>query len=159
NNLTFFIELVDASGNPVRRGVPGELLVTSIGDRLCPHVRYRTGDVYTWLPDCCCGHAFPAVRHEGRRRHFIVGADGALTPKEVDDMIDFEWLAIYKLDQVSPRAALLTYVATREPPGASHLIEERLGPRLGAIGVDLKVRSHEAYVSAERSGKFSSCVS
>lgn len=53
NNSAFHIELLDRVGlTPVSRGQIGELVITSLGDRLLPHVRYRTGDLYRLMTPC-----------------------------------------------------------------------------------------------------------
>lgn len=49
-------EIVDDQGNPVPKGVEGELVITTIGMEAMPLIRYRTGDYTRILPDkCACG--------------------------------------------------------------------------------------------------------
>jgi phenylacetate-CoA ligase len=54
-----FIEVADARGQPLPpdgKGDTGEILVTTLGERAMPLVRYRTGDAAAWLPGPCpCG--------------------------------------------------------------------------------------------------------
>lgn len=51
------VEVADqATGAPLSLGATGEILVTTLGARAMPLVRYRTGDAAQWLPGpCCCG--------------------------------------------------------------------------------------------------------
>src|SRR6185295_16332980 len=64
NSDHFYLELM-TERRPTEVGELGELVITSIGDRVSPHIRYRTGDLFRRL-NCSCGHRFPAVRAEGR---------------------------------------------------------------------------------------------
>jgi phenylacetate-coenzyme A ligase PaaK-like adenylate-forming protein len=52
-----FVEVADfATGAPLPEGETGELLVTTLGERALPLVRYRTGDAGRMLPGPCpCG--------------------------------------------------------------------------------------------------------
>ena len=60
NEGEFIAEILDlATGQPVREGQVGELILTSLGRWGCPAIRYRTGDLvrhggYT----CACGRSF-----------------------------------------------------------------------------------------------------
>jgi phenylacetate-CoA ligase len=61
----YIAEIIDpASGRPVSPGVPGELVLTTLGRLGSPLVRYRTGDVVCADPrPCPCGRAL--LRLEG----------------------------------------------------------------------------------------------
>jgi len=51
------VEIADpATGAPLPPGATGEILVTTLGERAMPLVRYQTGDAARWLPGPCrCG--------------------------------------------------------------------------------------------------------
>jgi len=71
------VEVADpATGAPLSSGATGEILVTTLGARAMPLVRYRTGDAAQWLPGpCCCGSPL-------RRLGGVLGriaADGSIT--------------------------------------------------------------------------------
>lgn len=157
NSSTFYLELIADNEAPLAETME-ELVVTSLGDRLCPHIRYRTGDMYTVLGDCTCGHPFPAVRHEGRRRDMIVrDTKIVLTPKQLDELIGGDCVDLYKLEQLTEDTFDFRYIPADHPQHdcESHLrsvLVDSLRP--GHINIEA---TH--YIPCERSGKFLSCVS
>lgn len=64
-----------ATGEPLPPGQTGEILVTTLGERAMPLVRYRTGDAGSRLPGPCpCGSALPRLgRVPGR-----IAPDGSI---------------------------------------------------------------------------------
>jgi phenylacetate-CoA ligase len=58
-----WIEFLDPdTGEPVPPGGVGELVVTQLGERAMPLVRYAPGDLYrTWAEPCPCGDSAPRV--------------------------------------------------------------------------------------------------
>jgi len=52
-----YVEIADyATGAPLPDGIQGEILLTTLGERALPLVRYRTGDAGVLLPGpCACG--------------------------------------------------------------------------------------------------------
>jgi phenylacetate-CoA ligase len=134
--------------------------VTSLGDRLEPHIRYRTGDLYRLMPACPCGHSFPAVRHEGRGRHVLQLPDGGtITPKAFDDLVGPDPLVIaYRMHQRSSERFHVKYIPS---PQAPHGLDRRIGERVrDALGRGASVTVESTpYIASERSGKFLSCVS
>lgn len=160
NNRSFYTELV-VSERPAEPGEAADLYVTSLGDRLCPHIRYHTGDIYRLLEPCPCGHPFPAVRCEGRRNDLIVGGGGSraiLTPKELDLALDLDWIDVYRLAQVDEASFDFRFAGgAGSPPDAESLIRDLLA---GPLGRDASLSvERTGYIPAERSGKFLSCVS
>lgn len=71
------VEIADpATGAPLPPGAMGEILVTTLGPRAMPLVRYRTGDAAHWLSGPCrCGSP---LRRLGRVLGRIA-ADGSIT--------------------------------------------------------------------------------
>lgn len=74
------LEIVDpATGAPLppsKTGEPGEILVTTLGPRAMPLIRYRTGDAARLLPGPCpCGCPLPRLGPVPGR----LGPDGTIT--------------------------------------------------------------------------------
>jgi phenylacetate-CoA ligase len=163
NNSSFFAEfLVDS-----RPAVPGELaelIVTSIGDRLLPHMRYRTGDIYRLgLEPCECGSDLPLATHEGRRQNMVAlvkdGQQVWVSPREVDGSIGAEpTIDVYHLHQAKDGSLRFQYIPSSWPTRVNEwLLEERLRELLGSepkLAIDA-VR----YIPCQQSGKFASCTS
>lgn len=164
NAESFYLELLPEGDGPTRPAVPGELAelyVTSIGDELSPHIRYRTGDLYTLVDgDCPCGHAFPRVVHQGRRKDVMRAGDGGvlLTPKQLDELVGpARWLDVYKLRQLAPGRFQFRYVPAEGEP------DDSLGGNLRDVlssnpSTDLTFEAVD-YIECERSGKFLPCIS
>ncbi len=59
-------------------GEPGAILVTDLLNHAMPLIRYRIGDVGSWMPGTCpCGRGLPRLAAvNGRVSDFLVGADG-----------------------------------------------------------------------------------
>ncbi|BCY09073.1 hypothetical protein [Actinoplanes sp. L3-i22] len=144
---------------PAGPGEVGELVVTSIGDRLLPHVRYRTGDLYRRQPGCPCGSAFPAVRHEGRAAHYLLTPDGRrISPKAFDEVIGPDPAVIaYRMRQRTGRRFRFGWIPApgAAPEAAAALcrrVEQLLGP-----GAELRAEAVE-HLASQQTGKFLSCV-
>ena len=161
NTDSFYLELL-VGDRPAEPGELAELYVTSIGDQISPHLRYRTGDIYTLVDgDCPCGHRFPRVEFEGRGRDVIRRAGAVrLTPKGLDRLVgDPGWIDLYKLRQLDDDRFSFRYI---RPDGTDRTrdaatLTERLHDRLGG---DAKLAVDEVdYIECERSGKFLPCVS
>ena len=62
------LEIVDASGSPVRKGEVGRVLVTLLGNDAFPMIRYDIGDLAKQSGvDCECQRPLPTIEHiEGR---------------------------------------------------------------------------------------------
>ncbi|MEU2611442.1 phenylacetate--CoA ligase family protein [Micromonospora sp. NPDC007271] len=160
NTATFFMELLDATAAEVPEGGVGELVATSLRDRLLPHVRYRTGDLYRRLPPCPCGSPFPAVRHEGRAVHHLALPDGrGLSPKEFDDLVGADpGVVLYRMQQRSPRRFRFSYVPAEGTDGTATgaALRERI---VAALGPDAQVEVEQVeYIATDRTGKFLSCL-
>lgn len=158
NTECFYFEVL-AGGRPADPGELGELVVTSLGDRLSPRIRYRTGDFYTVVEGVCdCGLAQPRVLCHGRARDVIAGVSGtAVTPLMLDRLVGpADWLQIYKLRQSKDGSCRLRYVPVA---GADHLSAARvLREDLARVtGRPVSVQP-VTYIESERSGKFLSCV-
>ena len=75
-----WLEIVDDLGRACPPGAPGRVLVTLLGNRGFPLIRYDIGDMATWAEAvaCPCGRPFPLLKSiEGRRLEFLRATDGA----------------------------------------------------------------------------------
>lgn len=71
------LEIADpATGAPLPMGQTGEIVVTTLGRRALPLIRYRTGDAAAWIPGPCpCGSALRRLgRVPGR-----IASDGSIS--------------------------------------------------------------------------------
>ncbi|MEV2279123.1 hypothetical protein AB0I72_26420 [Nocardiopsis sp. NPDC049922] len=162
NNVKFHTEFLVGS-RPALPGERAELVVTSIGDRLSPHLRYRTGDIYTVeAGPCACGSDLPLARHEGRYTTMIkVVRDGEtvwVSPRDVDDAVGDDLpIDVYQLHQRGNGDLEFRYIPSRAAKVDEDDLRERLANLFGA-GYTLTLEA-VAYIPAARSGKFASCTS
>jgi phenylacetate-CoA ligase len=161
NDRNFYTEFL-VGDLPARPGEAAELVITSIGDRLLPHLRYRTGDVYrlTGIP-CDCGSDLPVVRHEGRWQTMIRRPGRAsrygISPRDVDDAIGADLpVDVYRLHQRADLSCELSFVASSRALDLAPELRERVCRLLGDE-VPLTVETVD-YIPAQRSGKFASCT-
>ena len=85
NEDAYLFEIIDPNtGKPVPDGAEGELVVTTLFKESAPFIRYRIGDITSFMTDtCACGRAFKRLKPVRGR---------------VDDMIKVKGVAIYPLD-------------------------------------------------------------
>ena len=60
-------EIVDEGGNILPTGEYGELVISTVGLRAMPLLRYRTGDYTRFLPPCLCGGVARRIDRVSRR--------------------------------------------------------------------------------------------
>ena len=74
------VEIVDDSDKPVPIGQTGQLICTSLTNRVQPFIRYRVGDVGALQADnCSCGSLLPILKSiEGRIDDVLITRDGRL---------------------------------------------------------------------------------
>ncbi len=77
-------EPVDADFRPVPPGCPSQkVLITNLGNRVQPYIRYEMGDSVTVSPEPCpCGSPLPSIVVEGRNDDILrfTGPDGRSVP-------------------------------------------------------------------------------
>jgi phenylacetate-CoA ligase len=77
----YLFEVIGDSGKPLGPGELGELVLTSLGSRAMPLIRYRTGDLaIVQDAPCGCGISRRVLHHHGRSCETIV-ADGVAVEK------------------------------------------------------------------------------
>jgi len=73
------IEIVDAYGQPVQPGSPGQVVATGLRNHLQPLIRYKIGDIARWSidQDCFCGRKMPILEAiDGRFEDICYTSDG-----------------------------------------------------------------------------------
>lgn len=150
-------ETVDANGQPVAPGHPGEIVITHLASKDYPFIRYRTGDVAV-LDDrvCACGRGLPLVRElQGRSTDFIVARDGTVMHglALIYVLRELPGIAGFKIVQESLD---LTRVQVVRGDGFAADTPERIragiARRLGD-GVEVQVELVDG-IAPERSGKY-----
>lgn len=98
------LECVGADG-PVPAGERGQAVVTCLGPRAVPMIRYRVGDVIRMLVERCpCGSAFPLIEAPvGRADDALRLPDGRLLyPAECDAFVGCHEVLQYRFVQTAP---------------------------------------------------------
>jgi phenylacetate-CoA ligase len=85
-----FIEILDDEGKPLPEGIPGEVVITTLGVEGMPLLRYRTGDIAALHAEpCSCGRFSrrlgPVV---GRKGQMIKYRGTTLYPPAVYDLLN-----------------------------------------------------------------------
>lgn len=159
NIKDYYIEFIK-DGQPAKPGELAEMVITTLGDRLSPHIRYATGDLYRLSPEPCpCGDSAPMVRHEGRVKNVLWLKDGSLvTPKELDELIGpASWIDMYQMNQLNDDEFSFQYMSN---DGWTQQLEDDLVETLkDALKTKNIHCSTTSYLPADRGGKFMSCVS
>jgi phenylacetate-CoA ligase len=86
----FYPEVLDPeTGEPVAAGKPGELVLTTLTKEALPVLRYRTGDITTFVEgDCPCGRTFPRIaRFFGRVDDMLVIRGVNVFPSEIEAVV------------------------------------------------------------------------
>lgn len=158
NNVDYYLELLDVDGNPVRVGEPGELCISTVGDRLSPKLRYLTGDLYAAVDGPCpCGSPLPVVRYLGRRRYLLSGCTGEpISAAMLDEAVgDRPWLRQYQCEKFDGPRFVVHCIPEYAPD------EEELKRLRDSVAELLKCENVSidltGYIPAERSGKFLTC--
>jgi len=158
---SLIVELVDAAGQPVPDGEPGEVVVTHLENLGMPLIRYRTGDVARRDPNPCpCGRGISVLQQvEGRRTDQLMRKDGGTAHalsviyvlRETPGVREFKVVQRAGLDL---DVALVPDCEFDRVDQAS--LASRLGRQLGGVDVTLRLVDQ---IASDRSGKFRYVVS
>jgi phenylacetate-CoA ligase len=148
NDDAFLVEILGADAAPVPPGTPGELVVTSLGLRSMPLIRYRTGDIGASVPGPCeCGRGLGLLtRVQGRTAHAIRRPDGGLITTPVVTRLlgraaAYEWVDRFQVREEAGNRLRFLIIARRAPSdaqreGLRRTLEDELG-RHFQITIDL----------------------
>jgi phenylacetate-CoA ligase len=159
NSTDYYVEFI-RDGRPADCGELAELVVTTLEDRLAPHVRYATGDLYrVQAQPCACGSAAPVVLAEGRATNMLWRRDGTLlTPRELDELVGpAPWMDLYRMVQLNDDEFAFQFLPNESFTSQDeHEVAERLRDALGTRSLECSAAN---YLPSDRGGKFLSCVS
>lgn len=85
----FYPEVLDENGGPVAPGIPGELVLTTLTKEALPVIRYRTGDITTFVEGvCACGRTARRIaRLAGRVDDTLVIRGINVYPSEIEAVL------------------------------------------------------------------------
>lgn len=156
------VEIIDHNGKPVPVGESGEIVITHLGTRHFPFLRYRTGDIGR-LGDkpCPCGRGLPVLADiEGRDTDFIVMQDGSLMHglALIYILREYENIAEFKITQETVTDFSVDIVAQSDFQSSQRdAIASQFKARLGEnVNVAVKLTSE---IQPEKSGKYRYVVS
>jgi phenylacetate-CoA ligase len=84
------VELLDENDQPVPPNTPGEVTITTLGVEGMPLLRYKTGDICTYLDEpCTCGrHSLRLSPLIGRKKQMIKFKGTTLYPPALFDLLN-----------------------------------------------------------------------
>lgn len=159
NAKDYHVEFI-RDGRPAEPGELAELVITTLEDKLSPHIRYATGDLYRFSTQpCSCGCSLPVVLAEGRDKNMLWRGDGTvLTPRELDELVGpAPWIDLYRMEQTGEDRFEFRYIRN---DAATAALEGELSARLKDVLRTASVTlSSVNYLPSDRGGKFISCIS
>jgi phenylacetate-CoA ligase len=134
------LEIVDDAGHAVPSGESGRILVTLLGNRTFPIIRYDIGDVgRATNADCECGRPFPLIGAvEGRTQEMLTTTSGAyVTPVYIRHLIGVVHNPnrLWRRFQVVQRSAISYEVFLERDPRAN---QEAVREMLSRVRQDLR---------------------
>ena len=145
----FFPEVLNEDGNPAAPGTPGELVLTTLTKEALPVIRYRTGDITSFVDgDCPCGRTSRRIaRLYGRVDDMLVIRGVNVFPSEIeavlldDHRVSGQYQIIVDRRAVLPEIVVRAELAT-QPDSASRdevleslsrALSDRLRLRVGVL--------------------------
>ncbi|MFC6723618.1 phenylacetate--CoA ligase PaaK [Halobium palmae] len=137
----FYPEIVDPdTGEPVPEGEEGELVLTTLTKEALPMLRYRTGDVTSFLPgECPCGCEARRIGSiTGRTDDLLVVRGVNVYPTEIESvLLEFDAVAPYYRVDLYRDGSMDTIEITVEREGDAAVdpdeLESRLSDRLADV--------------------------
>jgi phenylacetate-CoA ligase len=132
-----FLEIVRSDGSRAEPGEPGQILVTDLWNQATPLIRYRIGDIGTWLEEGTEGDlGMPRLQLVGgREQDFLATPDGRLVSGAFISTIGSEGIARVQYIQQDVHRVEVRYVAgsSFSPASLTRLavqLRDRVSPRL-----------------------------
>ena len=109
--LSIFLEIARPDGSPAEPGEPGQILVTDLWNHATPLIRYRIGDIGTWLDDAPGNLGMPRIQLVGgREQDFLVTPDDRLVSGAFISTIGSEGIAQVQYLQESAERVEVRFV-------------------------------------------------
>ncbi|MBN8786815.1 MAG: AMP-binding protein [Terrimonas sp.] len=150
------IELLDENNQPVPAGVPGEVVITSLGVEAMPLLRYKTGDICVAFDEPCkCGRSTlrlsPVI---GRKKQMIKFKGTTLFAPALFELLNGmaevrEYVAEVYSNEIGTDEVLLYLVPARNTEECDHQIRAYLQAKL-------RVSPHIKYMLSEEMQKLQS---
>jgi phenylacetate-CoA ligase len=142
------VELLDGNDRPVGPNEPGEVTVTTLGVEGMPLVRYKTGDICTFIDDpCSCGRTSIRLTPVlGRKQQMIKFKGTTLYPPALFDLLnEMEEVVDYVTEVYSNEFGMDEVLLYLLPQNSNEETDRRIRAYLQAR---LRVSPHIQYVSA-----------
>lgn len=145
----FMIVEILKDGDPARPGEVGEIVLTSLHNRLMPFIRYRTGD-YARVADggvCDCGSSFVRVESIlGRASDAFIARGGKkIFPMEIAEQVE-SVVGLRDYQIIQTRADEITLKLPRESARDRKLARETVSVIEGVVGTQLRFAVEERSV-------------
>jgi phenylacetate-CoA ligase len=143
------VELLDENNQPVPPRTPGEVTITTLGVEGMPLLRYKTGDICTYLDEpCTCGRTSmrlsPLI---GRKKQMIKFKGTTLYPPALFDLLsEREEILDFVVEITSTEIGLDQVLLYLVPADTSEECDHQIRAYLQAR---LRVSPHIKYVTAE----------
>jgi phenylacetate-coenzyme A ligase PaaK-like adenylate-forming protein len=121
-----YVEIVDpASGQPLPAGQEGEVVLTTLGRRGMPLLRYRTGDLGRLLLEPCpCGASLPRLMVRGRDDTGVHGLQSAALDEALWPLEDLSFHEALLTDQEGADILRVTLWSPTQPAHRQRLLDE-----------------------------------
>jgi len=141
NVMRYFVEIVGSSGRAVSPGETGRILITDLGNRVMPLIRYQVGDMGSITPEPCpCGRGLPVlaglIGRQAEYVHFPSGRSVHANYLNRAMRIQTPLLREYQFSQAGPADLTVSIVTTgagygeTEATALKRAIVELIGERL-----------------------------
>lgn len=142
------VELLNQNNEPVAPGEPGEVTVTTLGVEGMPLLRYKTGDICTYIDEpCSCGRSSLRLSPVlGRKQQMIKFKGTTLYPPALFDLLnEMEEVTDYVAEVYSNELGMDEVLLYLLPQNTSDETDRRIRAYLQA---KLRVSPHVQYVSS-----------
>ncbi len=132
----------------------GEIIATSLDNKVMPLIRYRTGDLgRTIQKKCACGRNSTIIEIFGRKERCLILNNTRYTEKDVAGLMDIQGVLVY---QIFRKENLLSLLILPSENSNEVFIEEKIRDNFGKVcDLEIDVVFVDS-ITPEGSGKFSS---